>query len=171
MTLKRFLRDTILYWLQIFPDCKYFGQAFILWQAWKNFVESCLHSDNLVILSWTNLLTFDILSIFRTCILGLNSYDVCPAKDKHWPWYSLSRPLSDWNPLFTSPGCNMNDIIWKSLCGIMVNGVPWDVPRPKTLEASGHFGFGLGPSLGTPIIMIPPRLFLIMSKGQVQKKE
>ena len=44
----------------------------------------------------------------------------------------------------------------------MVNAVPREVPRPKTLGACGTLGFGLGTSLGTPFTMIPPRLFQIM---------
>ena len=41
------------------------------------------------------------------------------------------------------------------LGGIMVNGVPRKVPRPKTLGACGTFSFGLETSLGTPFTMIP----------------
>ena len=41
----------------------------------------------------------------------------------------------------------------------MVNGVPREVPRPKTLGACGPSGFGLWISLGTPFTMMPPRLF------------
>ena len=45
----------------------------------------------------------------------------------------------------------------------MVNGVPREVPRPKTLGAGGPEGFGSGTSRGTPFIMITTRLFHIMS--------
>ena len=39
--------------------------------------------------------------------------------------------------------------MWKSLGCIMLNGVPREVPRTKTLGACDPLGFGLGTSLGT----------------------
>ena len=39
-----------------------------------------------------------VLSISRTSRLGFNSTNVCPAKDKYWPWYFLGRPLAERNP-------------------------------------------------------------------------
>ena len=65
--------------------------------------------------------------------------------------------------LFPSLGCQKNDIIWKSLRGIIVNGVPWEVPRTKSLGTCGPSGFSLGTPLDTPFTMIPPQLFQIMS--------
>ena len=47
--------------------------------------------------------------------------------------------------------------------GIMVNGVPREVPRPKTRGAAGPDGFWPWNSRGTPVTMIPLRLFHIMS--------
>ena len=57
-----------------------------------------------------------------------------------------------------------NDIIWKSLGAILVNGVPREVLRPKTIGAYSPLGFGLGTSPGTPFTMITPQLFQIMSR-------
>ena len=44
----------------------------------------------------------------------------------------------------------------------MVNGVPRQVPRPKPEGPQAPRVFGRGTSRGTPITMIPPRLFHIM---------
>ena len=46
----------------------------------------------------------------------------------------------------------------------MVNGVPWEVLRPKTLRTCGPSGLGMGTSLGTPFTMTPPRLFHTLSQ-------
>ena len=76
----------------------------------------------------------------------------------------LTRESIGWKKsLFTSPGWRRNENVWKSLEGIMVNGVPREVPRSKTLGACGPSGFCLGTSPGTPFTMIPPRLFHTLS--------
>ena len=49
--------------------------------------------------------------------------------------------------------------MWKSLGGIMVNIVPQEVPRPKSLGACGPSGFWPWNSLGTKFTSIPPRHF------------
>ena len=43
--------------------------------------------------------------------------------------------------------------------GIMVNGVPVEVPRPKPKEPQAPEGFGRGTSWRIPFTMIHPRLF------------
>ena len=55
------------------------------------------------------------------------------------------------------------DIVWKSRGGIMVNGVPWEVSRPKPEGPQAAMVFGCGTSRGTQFTIIPPRLFNIMS--------
>ena len=52
----------------------------------------------------------------------------------------------------------------KSLGVIMVNGVPLEFPRAKTLGTCGTSDFGLGTSLGTSFTTTPPRFFQIMSQ-------
>ena len=72
----------------------------------------------------------EFFSTCRTSILGLNSTNVCSFSYKHWPWYSLSSPMADRNPSLLVRGTNE----WKCVekpWGIMVNGVPQEVPRPK----------------------------------------
>ena len=46
----------------------------------------------------------------------------------------------------------------------MVNGVPWEVPWPKTLGACGPSGFGLGTSLGILFTTLHSRLFHTLSQ-------
>ena len=49
--------------------------------------------------------------------------------------------------------------VLKSRGGIMVNGVPREVPRPKPEGPQAQRVFGCGTSRGTPFTMIPSRLF------------
>ena len=73
-----------------------------------------------------------------------------------------SRESIGWKKsLFTSPGWQKNENVWKSLECIMVNGVP----RPKTLGACGPSGFGIGTFLVTPFTTIHPRLFHTLSQS------
>ena len=50
-------------------------------------------SDSCILMSYTSATI--IVSTSRTSILGFYSTNVCPAKDKHWPWYSLGSPLAE----------------------------------------------------------------------------
>ena len=56
----------------------------------------------------------------------------------------------------TSAGLQKNGNRWKSLGGILVNIVPWEVPRPKTFGACGPLVFWPWNSLGTIFTRIPP---------------
>ena len=53
--------------------------------------------------------------------------------------------------------------VWKSRGCIMVNGVPMEVPRPKSKGPQAPRVFGRGTSRGTPFTMIHPRLFQTFS--------
>ena len=57
-----------------------------------------------------------------------------------------------------------NENVWNSLGCIKMNGVPWEVPRPKILEACGSLGFGLGTSLGILFTTLHSRLFHTLSQ-------
>ena len=54
------------------------------------------------------------------------------------------------------------DIIWKSQGGIMVNGVPMEVPRLKPKVPQAPRVFGRRTFIGTPFTMIAQRLFNIV---------
>ena len=51
------------------------------------------------------------------------------------------------------------DHLWKRRGGIMMNGVPKEVPRPKPERPQAPKGFGRKTSQGTPITKIPPMIF------------
>ena len=51
------------------------------------------------------------------------------------------------------------DNVWKSRGGIVVNGVPREVPRPKPEGPQAPRVFGRGTSRGTAFTTIHPRLF------------
>ena len=62
----------------------------------------------------------------------------------------------------TSARLRKNGNMWKSLGGILLNIVPREDPRPKTLGACGPSGFCPLNCLGTIFTSIPPRLFHIL---------
>ena len=65
------------------------------------------------------------------------------------------------------------DNVLKSQGGIVVNGVPREVSRPKPGGPQAPWVFGRGTSQGTTFTMIPPRLFhkfsLFCQPGPVEK--
>ena len=71
----------------------------------------------------------NILSTSRTCILGFNSTNVCPTKDKFWPWYSLGSPLAERNPSLLVREAKRIKLNGKAL------GVSWWMEYPWGLRA------------------------------------
>ena len=70
-----------------------------------------------------------------------------------WVWRQCKKSL------FAGPVWLRTKNVWKRLVCIMMNGVP----RPKNLRACGPSCLGIGTSLGTPFITIPPRVFHTLS--------
>ena len=63
------------------------------------FIKCAMFSSDMLHITqfiWVSEWQMIILSTSRTRILGFNSTNVCPAKDKHWPWYSLEHCSYVW---------------------------------------------------------------------------
>ena len=103
--------------------------------------------------SYIPLANIQLFCCFQSCLLSVKVPIFC------WNMiYTVICPISEMSqtPVYsvwyflgtkTNWGQQNNDIMWKSLDGIVLNGVPREVPRPKNLEAcSPRVFFAFGPS-------------------------